>query len=675
MNKTVTIIVLLMAIQFTQAQDYKFGKVSMEELQETANPQDSEADATVLYRSQKVNFNYSDGKGFYQRKVVHERIKIYNKEGLKYATKVLELYDELKSKRESVTTLKGTTYNLEKGKIESVKLKKDGIFDEKTSDNWKKKKFTLPNVKAGSVMEYKYTIESPFIHIREIPVQSVIPIKKIDVEIKTPEYYNYRTVLNPRSSFYVDIHNSSINKNVKYTKRYEGPVGTQGTKYRGASLNYKENILTINHSNVPALKDESFVDNLDNYKAKILMELNYVKNPEENIESYATSWDKVAKTIYEYYKFGDQLNKKSYYKNDVDNILAKAENEIDKAGMIFNFVKSKVKWNEINGYYTNEGVVSAYKDGSGNVADINLMLISMLKYSGLNANPVLVSTKDNGIPIFPTRNGFNYVLCAVDIDGQRILLDASNPYSTVNIVPLKTLNWQGRLIQEDGSSNWVELVPQRASKENISLNVEVNLDLSIAGKVRNHYTDFDALDYRSEFSNHSEEDMIESLQEGKGEIEISNLEIKNKQDLSKPIVQSYEFKYDNAIEQIGDKLYFSPLFFLTLEENPFKEDSRDYPIDFVYPGVNKYIINIKLPEGYVVESLPQSGKAQFNGANGDFTYLARQNGKLLQFTMSFKMNKILILPEEYQDFKTFYQMMLDKQAEKVVLKKQIKENN
>ena len=78
-------------------------------------------------------------------------------------------------------------------------------------------------------------------------------------------------------------------------------------------------------------------------------------------------------------------------------------------------MKSTVKWNEYNGYSCDEGVKEAYKDKAGNVAEINLMLTAMLCTVGLKANPVLVSTRANGISIFPNRTAYNYVIAAVEI--------------------------------------------------------------------------------------------------------------------------------------------------------------------------------------------------------------------------------------------------------------------
>ena len=74
--------------------------------------------------------------------------------------------------------------------------------------------------------------------------------------------------------------------------------------------------------------------------------------------------------------------------------------------------------------------------------------------------------------------------------------------------------------------------------------------------------------------------------------------------LSKPIVESYKFLKESQADVIGNKLYFSPLFFLKTSENPFKLEKREFPVDFGYPSSTKYMININLPEGYKVESAP-----------------------------------------------------------------------
>ena len=667
-------ITFFLSLNITIAQDYKFGKVSKEELSETSNPLDPEAHATVLYKEHKIFYDFNTEDGFVQVNEYHERIKIYDKEGFDWATKEVRLYDESNKVKEDLKNLKGYTYTLENGKIEETKLKNDGVFQEKNNKYWATEKFTMPNIKEGCVIEFQYRIESPFRRIHDVVLQYDIPIKKLEFEAKIPEYFNFNKVTNPKSTFYPKIVDSKVRRreSVNFKSRIGGESISSGvtkTNYSNDTWEFDEYKTEVSLTNVPTLKDENYVRNIDDYRTKIIWEYAFYRGPGGDIENFSTDWDNVAKTIYSYDSFGSQLDKTSYFKDDIDALISGVNDPLQRTSLIYNFVKSKVKWNDFIGYTSDEGVRTAYKEGVGNAADINLMLTAMLRYANLNANPVLVSTINNGIPLFPTNEGFNYVISAVEFPNGSILLDATDKYATANILPLRALNWQGRLIREDKTSDWVSLTPSKPTKEIVYINAQINDDLSINGKIRDQFFDYEAKNFRNKYNNLNEEQMIMSLEEDKGEVEISNVEIDSKDELTKPIVCSYEYKLYDAVEDIGGKLYFSPLLFFTPEENPFKAEKRNFPIDFVYPRSDKYLVNIALPEGYEIETLPENVKMQFNGDHGDFLYLAQPNGKFLQVTVSLNLNRPLILAEDYEKFKEFFQLMIEKENEKIVLKK------
>ncbi|MEP5934294.1 MAG: hypothetical protein ABJ218_04200, partial [Winogradskyella arenosi] len=159
------------------------------------------------------------------------------------------------------------------------------------------------------------------------------------------------------------------------------------------------------------------------------------------------------------------------------------------------------------------------------------------------------------------------------------------------------------------------------------------------------------------------------LEKDKGDIEINELTFNNADDVSKPVKISYEYELSDGIDEVGDKLYFSPLFFLATKENPFKLDEREYPVDFVIPNSDKYMVNIMLPEGYKVESLPNSEAVAFKDANVKFSYLVKQNGNFIQLKAQLDIVNPLILPSDYKDFKAFYGKIVEKQAEQIVLTK------
>ena len=263
--------------------------------------------------------------------------------------------------------------------------------------------------------------------------------------------------------------------------------------------------------------------------------MSYTKFPQSPVKYYSTTWEDVVKTIYESPSFGGELNKTGYYENDIDAILSSVSDPVQRVSLIFDFVKSKVKWNGYYGYYTNDGVRKAYKDQVGNVAEINLMLTSMLRYAGLNAYPVLVSTRQNGVPLFPTREGYNYVVSYVKLPEGVILLDATNKYSAPNTLPFRALNWQGRVIAEHGGSELIDLYPKEISKNTVSMMATLSENGTLDGSYRGIKYDHDALSYRESYNDAKKEDFLEKLENKYDGMEISDFEIKNDVD----IIQTY----------------------------------------------------------------------------------------------------------------------------------------
>ncbi|WP_417861046.1 hypothetical protein [Winogradskyella sediminis] len=631
------------------AQDYDFGKISKAELQEKYHPKDSATSAAILYRNEDISFFFSSNEGFIQQRKVHQRIKIYNKDGFDWATKKIFLYQGT-GQKEIVKGLKGFSYNLEDGKIQKDRLKSDGKFEEDYSEFTKINSFTLPNVKEGTVIEYQYTVTSPRISIDDIIFQFSVPINKLDVRIATPEYY---------------VYNRQINFRAKFT-----PVINETFNNTRTPFDYKINILEINEENIPAIRSEAYAGSINNYRSKMAMELTATLNNMKIVnKTYSTTWESVSKNIYDSDNFGGQLSRFSIYKDDLEAAMVGLEDDFEKAFAAEKLVKSKVKWNGGYGKYAQKGIRNAYKDGEGNDADINLMLVSMLRSQGVNANPVLVSTRNNGIPLFPTREGFNYVICSVQKGDAYLLIDATEEYSTNNVLPHRVLNWQGRLLEDNKTSRWIPIQPKKKSVESSMLNVAINDDFSISGKVAQHLTDYVAYSHRNRYAVLTTEDHIKSLEKDKGDIEISELNVENTDDITQPIKVSYQYELSDGIDEVGDKLYFSPLLFLGTKENPFKLEEREYPIDFVIPYTDKYMVNIMLPEGYTVESLPKSEALEFKNSSVTFTYLVQQNGNYLQLKAQLDIENPLILPEDYKAFKAFYSRIVEKQAEQIVLTK------
>ncbi|PKQ46475.1 DUF3857 domain-containing protein [Confluentibacter flavum] len=670
--RTTTLLLSLCFSITTLAQNYDFGKVSREELEEKQNPLDTSANATYLYKNRKTYLQYDQTQGFQLITDIHERIKIYNQDGFDYATRKVELHKS-GSDEEKLSSLKANTFNLVDGKIEDTKLDKDGIFKTELSKYNNETTFTMPNIKEGSVIEYKYNIVSPFYwNVDDFVFQHAIPVKKLEASFETPEYFNFK--LNTKGYLMVTPKVETKNDKITFTSKERSGRGGFGaasisTSFSTSSLDFMKTITSYNLSDIPALKDEPYVNNIANYRSAIQYELSYTKFPQSPLKYYSTTWEDVVKTIYDSPNFGSELDKTGYFEGDIDALISTISEPMARASLIFNFVKTKVKWNNYIGKYTEVGVRKAYKDQVGNVAEINLMLTAMLRHAGLNANPILVSTRQNGIPLFPTLDGYNYVISGIEIEQGVILLDASNKYSMPNILPTTALNWEGLIIRKNKSSSTISLYPNQPSRNTVTMMANLDRSGNIEGNYRSVKTNHDAMLYRAGYLETDKNQFLESLENKYNGMEVSDYEVVNDYNLSEPITESYKFSLESQADVIGDKLYFSPMFFLKTNENPFKLEKREFPVDFGYPSEIAFRILINLPEGYKIENMPEPAAVIMPDNLAEFKYFVSGNEKSIQLIVSTKVNAPIISPMYYDSLKEYFNKFIEKEAEQIILTK------
>jgi hypothetical protein len=662
-------IISVLSVCLLQAQNYKFGKVSKEEVLEKVHPKYKEANAAILFREHRVYYDLNQNTGLSLVTEVHERIKIYNKEGLKWANKTISGYQN-GTERDDIGNIKGYTYNIEDGKLVDEKLRNNGIFNEETNKYILKTKFTMPAVTEGSVIEYKYTITSPFTtSIDDVPLQFEIPVKRLEAEIKIPEFFGFRMHYNPKSPIIFPINKSTETFTYRYTQKSRTGQRVVSTDYDQRSIDYLLNNYDFKRNDIPPLKKEMYVDYLQNYAAYLRWELKYTQFPDSPVENYSRTWEGVAKSIYNDSGLKQEVNRTNFIDKDIDKLLSDTKDRTGKLAKIFNYVKNKITWNDFIGFRAESGIKSAYIKGTGNTGDINLMLVSMLRYAGFEANPVLVSTKSHGIPIYPTRNGFNYVIAAVETQDDFVLMDATDKNVAIGELPNRAMNWRGRIIREDGTSDWVNLMPTVKSENITMLNMQFDDDMVLQGKLVRKLNGLHAKKFRDDYAGLAKKDYIPVLEKNKGNIEISDVTISNEKAIGKIIKQSYNFELKNAMEIINEKIYFKPMVFAGLTENPFKGKERNYPIFFDFPSSDSNTINFLIPEGYEVESLPESAIVDLKNGAGVFKFVVALNGKFLRIESSLDLNNIVYSSLDYEGLKNFYSEMVNKHSEAIVLTK------
>lgn len=649
------------------AQDYELGKVTIQELNQKKHATDTSAVAAILFSKGKSFIEYTNTDGFVLISEIEYKIKIYKKEGLNWANKEIAYYVGGTSK-ESASINKATTYNLVNGKIEKTKLNGEGEFKENVNKNWNSLKFTMPNVKEGSIIEYKYTIKSKyFSNLQDWRFQQIIPVDYSEYKTIIPEYFSYNFYT--RGSFKLDINKESKSRAIELLD-----TRTLAQRNGGArdsdQMSIVETVTLIKAKDVPALIEEDFSNNIENYLSSIQYQLTSIQYPNDQIKVFSHSWEDVASSINESYNFGEELKKDNYFENEYSNLInGKTLNSNEKIDIIYNFVKNHYKWNEDYGIYTDVGVNKAYKEKVGNVAEINFTLIAMLRKAGLYAHPILLTTRSKSINLYPSTTAFNYVICGVEIGDKIIFLDATDKLSKSDLLPTRALNYIGRLVRPNGTSIEVDLSPKSHSKKSVIIFASID-NQSVKGNIKETLTGNRAYNFRSKNSSLSEESYLENIEKNMPGFEISEYKIENKKNENEPVKEDYYFTSSNEIEVINDKLFFKPLLFFAIDENPFKQEKRDYPIDFKYPIHDSYTITYNIPQGYVVESIPEKANIATEDNLASFSFLTANMGNKVQIVSSFYINSALISSEYYDSLKEFYNQVFLKMNEKIVLKKQ-----
>ncbi len=448
-KKFIVIFLVLSSLQSVSQKLPKLGKISKEHFEVTSPLLDSSPDAVVLFDigSLKIEYNQSSGWGATLEKRV--AIKILNEDGLRYATQIIKTNDQLVFK-EKVSSVKGYTYPTKGAK--PTKLNKyEMMTEEKITSQITLQNFDFPDVQVGSIIEFKYAITSDnLINPGSWEFQKEIPVLYSEFTTEIPQFFQYITLIRGDIQL-LKNENEVLSESIRLTERQrllQANINTQtisNPEYR-----YNVNKQKLFASELPALKVEN-QDYTRDDQLSIDFELQITNYPVEEVD-YRSNWTVFNKYFLDNPNFGLAISQAG----DIINIDGNSkEDQIESA---FNQVKENVRWNGFNDIYTENTLRRAFNKGTGNTADINLLLVAALSKNGHNAYPVLLSTKENGEikKFLPVTMQFNYVICAVEFKDTLIFLDASEKSNAFGELSDKCMIEEGWMVTPEGGK-WVKL--------------------------------------------------------------------------------------------------------------------------------------------------------------------------------------------------------------------------
>ena len=651
------------------AQDFsniKFGKISNADFQLTAEKFDSGANAVIIADIGNVKFEGNNEGSFSVVSTHFIRVKINNKNGFDIGNQEILLYYNGAELYDKLYSIKASTFNLENGVIQETKLDEKSIFSQKLSRNIEEKKFSMPGLKEGAIFDIEYVVKSPFLfRLDTWSFQGEYPRLWSEYTVTIPPPLHYGIRKHGNQEFFIDTAKQVfLDYNVRQIN-----AGTSDDNY---TISGNSTVRRWVKVNVPALHEEPYTTSVENYYSKKTFQLEYIQWGKDGEKHYQkATWADFCKELMSADDFGRTLTgENGWMSNELNSITKGLGSDEEKTYKIYCYFRDNFKSDGSESLYRNSTLKDVFARKSGSATDINLLMTAMLIKAGIQAEPMILSTRDHGMAYsgYPIGIEYNYVVCAVHFREKLLTLDVSKPYLKYGDLPLACYNGYAHLVNEE---NPMPVLLTADSIQELSVtNVIIINDEK--GKPSGGFSCVpgrsESYRIREEIGGSSLKTYEKKISDGLGgEFSVENFGIDSLKQYELPLTVHYDFTPKKMGSE--DILYFNPMLDQGYRTNPFKSANRQYPVEMSFCMDEVYILNMDIPVGYQVDELPKSARVAYNDTEGMFEYMVQKGEGSVQLTVRVKLNKAFFPTEEYGVLRDFFANVVKKESEQFVFKK------
>jgi len=628
---------------FAQQKLPDFGKIDIADLQMTECAFDKSADAMILFNDAKVTFE----TGIYgYTEVVTEkrvRIKIFNEKGFSAASISIPYIN--RSKLSKVRDVAACIYNLDdNGKIVVQKLGKDEILKDKSKTKYSEAnyKFTFPNLKKSSVIEYRYTKSRKY--------SSAIPGWVFQDNIPTL-YSNYSINLPGRRNIYYRIIGNLPVQRDSVIKKY-------------AQSQFNESTRTFTMRNVPAFKAEPFMPPAADNIQRIIFRL--TTGDVSDGKTNGSKWEGINASLIIDENFGKQFFIPVYGASTFLDSVTAIEAVHDKINAIFSFVKNNITWNGEQTLFA-ESVTDCWDTKTGSSAEMNILLFNMLHKAGVTCYPILVSTRSNGKPdmSFPSAGQFDGVdILALDEKENIYILDCTQKQLSYKSLPYNILNREAFLV-DVLKNKWINITN---TKPLLTSSTDIVAVVDSAGNVNGKaYMKLENVAKILDLVTNTTEKTSLLATGDENDIKIDSTEMQHDTDDNDTLIKKVQFHY--TLSNAGSLYFINPFMFTMLAKNPFKDTLRAYDIDFVCSQSYKTSVRLLIPAGFTIDEVPKPGVIRTADSSMMFKKEYYYNENSIVIRTAFDLSRAEFSKEEYNAVHNFFDKVYAIISEQIVLKK------
>ncbi|RNC79599.1 MAG: DUF3857 domain-containing protein [Balneola sp.] len=654
-KKLLTIIALLLISGEVHSQVREFGDISRENLEMLIFDKDSAADAVVLFALGESNIVFRRGE-FTLKVSIHERIKVLTDEGENFGNISILFWNNWSDFPQEIKNLRTASYTLdETGAVITREIPREAYFEERISNHISELSVSISDLKKGDIFEYSYEIysDTPW-DILDWFFQDSIPVKWSEYRIRVPDWLTLSTIKKGFQEYHINT-KESYSEYVSFENLEMLQV--QGSDYRFVM------------KDLEAFEEEPFMKIANDYLPQIRYQPVSIEFSERFYQNFTSSWEEFINEMLGDEDFGKRLNGK-WVRKEIPGIVDDSDSDLEKMIKVYNHISNMIDWNEEYSLWSDRKPEDVYEEGTGNGTAINLILVDFLRAVGLEAHPVLLSTRFNGEVIhqFPGFDQFNHTIAYAEVDGESYLLDARDQNLPYNLLPLDVIGGKALLLHPL-EERWITLDNRIVSSEDVKIDVQVS-ESSVRGNLRLSnkgyfaYIRRNQLDYR-DLTKSVEDEIFKTP----GNYLIDSVRI-TKDKLDGAFDLDIDFRLDKNVD--ADVLYINPMI-IGGWDNPFKKNDRSFPVDYNFPFSKNLIYTFTIPDGWGIDTLPQSVAHTLPDNAGEYRRLIQVNGNTIIVNNTFYIKKYRFVPEEYDELKEMYDYMTAALDEGIVLKKQERE--
>jgi hypothetical protein len=639
---------------FAQDPPIQWGEVPKADLEMKTFPDDSNASAIILCDYGESSFNNSLHIIF-DRTV---RIKILTTKGYKHGTFCIPIYSF--EDKEEIRNIEGVTYSLDdRGEIEKKELNKDDIIKEEVENEQTQYKFSLPGLKPGCVVEVRYEIESNSPYLMHGWVfQHSEPVRWSEYRIRTPVSIAYSTV-------FLGYEPYAVQEILEVNQMFSGLRTVLGSDYVRCRLH------RCAVQNLPALRDEPFITTIDDYVNKVDVQLAGYAFVLRAVEHTMNTWTSLVNELVEYKDFLERVDDTRRLRKKAEEITSGWSTPIEKMKALYAWVSNCVVWTGLDCKYSERDVDDVLESKKGSSADIAFLFLSLLKSAGIEGDPVILSTRDNGKiqVIYPIESQFNYVLARVTIGSNYYYLDPTDPLRPAELLPTKVLNTRGLVIKKD-SVIWVPLTTKESYSNMSFAAMNLQADGSVRGTFEDAYRKYAGAFIRRSLRNKKEIDIArEQFDADEAGIAIDSVRVEGMDSIDTALKLKAWISSPGYAQSNGDLIYINPHILHRNKENPFKTKIRKFPIDYAYQRSTTSVTSITIPDSFEVKSMPADRSLRVGPNLLLYSRKMQVDSRQVQLMKRLEIRETEIDPKYYAQLKNFYAQMVDAESEQLVLER------